>query len=194
MFEAFQLLVSPVGTWERIAKANRSVVASFFLFLLPLIVFTSLVESYALIRWGYQRGQFDGMATASQGQAVRYGLTQVVLGLAMVFIGAQLLQWIVGTASDRRNYSRCFTTVAYSLGPVFLSHLLDSIPALNTWVCWAIGMTLSSSALYLAIPRVLQPDQTKGFGVYLVTLLVLIMLSGICHLIVLSTLDGRVFG
>jgi hypothetical protein len=194
MFEAFQLLVSPVGTWEKIAKANRSVVASFFLFLLPLILFTSLVESYALIRWGYGRGQFDGVATASRGQAVRYGLTQVVLELAMVFIGAQLLQWIIDTTSDRRDYRRCFTTVAYSLGPVFLSHLLDSIPALNTWVCWAIGMTLSASALYLAIPRVLQPDQTKGFGVYLVTLLELILLSAICHLIVLSTLDGRVFG
>jgi len=194
MFEAFRLLVSPVGTWEKIAKANRSVVASFLLFLLPLILFTSLVESYALIRWGYRRGQFDGMATASQGQAVRYGLTQVVLELAMVFIGAQLLQWIVGTAADRRNYTRCFTTVAYSLGPVFLSHLLDSFPAMNTWVCWAIGMTLSSSALYLAVPRVLQPDQTKGFGVYLVALLELILLSGICHLVVLSTLDGRVFG
>jgi hypothetical protein len=194
MFEAFQLLAFPVRTWERIAKANRSVWATFLVFLLPLILFCSSVESYALVRWGYQRGQFDGMATASQGQAIRYGLTQVVLELAMVLIGAQLLQWIVDTSSDRRTYTRCFTTVAYSLGPLFLSHLFDSIPALNTWVCWAIGMILSSSALYLAIPRVLQPDQTKGFGVYLVTLLELTLLSGICHLIVLSTLDGRVFG
>ncbi len=174
-------------------EANRSVWATLLVFLLPLILFSSSIESYALTRWGYQRGQFDGVATASQGQALRYGLTQLILELTMVFIGAQLLQWLVDTSSDRRTYTRCFTTVAYSLSPLFLSHLFDSIPGLNTWVCWTIGMTLSASALYLAIPRVLQPDQTKGFGVYLVSLLELTLLSGICHLIVLSTLDGRVF-
>src|SRR5207244_6390556 len=111
MFRALQLIFSPAGTWEKIVKANRSVWATLFLFVLPLLLLTSCIESYALLHWGYQRGQFAQLTRASQSQAVRFGLTQTALDLVTVFLGAQLLRWIIDAPQNRRNFTRCFTTV-----------------------------------------------------------------------------------
>ena len=53
-----------------------------------------------------------------------------------------------------------------------------------------IGITLSASALYMAIPLVLQPDQTKAFGIFIFSILMLVVLSAFSHWIVVSRLAG----
>ena len=190
MIEAIQLLFSPTRTWEKITRANRGIAASLFLYLLPLMLITTGAESYAMVNWGYQRGQFDQVVVATREQAIRYGLTQFALELAIVLVGAKVIQVIALTPDRRQNYTRCFTAVAYGLSPLFLSHLLNCIPALNTWICWTIGITLSASALYMAIPLVLQPDQTKAFGIFLFSILMLVVLSAFSHWVVVSRLAG----
>ena len=193
MFKVLLLIVSPARTWEKIAQADRGLVATFFLFLAPLMLITSAAESYALMKLGYQRGQFEQIALASQDLAVRYGVTQLTGELLVVFVGALLIQWIAASTDHQRNYSRYFITVAYGLGPLFLTHLLDCFPALNTWLCWSIGVALSASVLYMAVPQMLQPDQTKAFGIYLFSVIALAILSGLVHLVVVSVLTGGVW-
>ena len=193
MIKVLLLIVSPARTWERIAQANRGLLATLFLFLVPLLALTTAAESYALMKVGYQRGHFEQITFASENLAVRYGVTQMAAELLVVFVGALLIQWIAASTDHRRNYSRYFIAVAYGLGPLFMTHLLDCIPALNTWLCWSIGIALSASVLYMAVPQVLQPDQTKAFGIYFMSVMALTVLTALAHLVVVSVLTGGVW-
>lgn len=193
MFEVLRLIISPTRAWTRIAQANRGLLATFFLFLAPLMLLTTAAESFALMRLGYQRRDVEQLVRAPQDLAVRYGVTQLVAEFAVVLTGALLIHWITASTAHRRPFSRYFVAVAYGLGPLFLSHLLDCIPVLNTWICWGIGVTLSASVLYMAVPQIIQPDQTKAFGIYILSVVALAILSGLAHLVVVSVLTGGVW-
>lgn len=193
MFEVLLLIVSPARTWERIARANRGALTILFVFLAPLMLLTSAAESYALMRLGYQRGHFEQVTYASQDLAVRYGGTQLTAEFAVVLLGALLIQWIAASTNHHRPYGRYFIVTAYGMGPLFLSHLLDCFPTMNTWICWGIGITLSASVLYSAVPQILQPDQTKAFGIYFMSVVALAILSALAHLVVVSILTGGIW-
>jgi len=40
---------------------------------------------------------------------------------------------------------------------------------------------------------VLRPDQTKGFGIYLLSVIIVVLVSGVCHFAALSVLQGKIF-
>jgi hypothetical protein len=108
MIEAIQLLFAPTRTWEKITRANRGIAATLILYLLPLMLFTTGAESYAMVNWGYQRGQFDQVVVATREQAIRYGLTQFALELAIVIIGGLISSTLL---------ARLVTPVMYKLLP-----------------------------------------------------------------------------
>ena len=61
-----------------------------------------------------------------------------------------------------------------TFSPILLARFLDAVPALNTWLL-GLGALLSISVLYHGIRLVLRPDQTKGFGIYLVSAIIVIL-------------------
>ena len=155
------------------------------------MLLSSLAEGYGLVQWGDKRGEFGHAVIVAQALAIRYEVTQLVFGLVLVFGGAKLIQWIGLSFHFHPIYSRCFTTTAYGLAPIFLARFLDAMPNLNTWVCWAMGASGSVYLLYSGIGLVLEPEQTKGFGLYLLIALILVLMSGLAHFAALAVLWGR---
>ena len=84
------------------------------------------------------------------------------------------------------------TVMAYGFGPIILARILDGFPQLNTWVCWAIGAVGSVSVLYHGIGMILRPDQTKGFGLYLMAIIIVVLMSGLAHFAAVSVLHGKI--
>ena len=192
MIRALQLIFSPTETWQKIELARRGVLWVFFLSLLPLMVLSGLAEGYALLRWGGRTGELDRQTTISLDLALRYELAQLVLGQVMLFVGAKFVQWIADGFHLKINYTACFTATAYTLSPIFLLRFLDSYPGINTWVCWAIGVLLAVSVLYHGVGPVLKPDQTKGFGFFLLLTMFLVLITGLSHFVALAVLDQKV--
>ncbi len=191
MIKAFQLIFSPAVTWEKIVSANRGFFSIIFLYLLPLMLISAGIEGCSLVRLGERRGQFDYVVSISQPLALRYEITQVLLGFAIIWAGARFLQ-AVGTSFELpATYLQSFTTIAYGFSPIFLTRALDAIPALNTWLCWAIGALIAISVLYHGIALVLKPDQTKGFGLYLLSIVFVLFLSGLAHFVAVSVLHEK---
>jgi hypothetical protein len=193
MIKALLLIFDPVGTWEKIENAHHRVMTVFLLFLLPLMLLTSAVEGGALVKFGEERGSVnERVVKIPLPVALRYGAAQIVLGLAVVFGGASLVRSIGAGFHRRHTYTECFTTLAYSLSPLFLARLLDAVPALNTWVCWGIGILFSVSALYRGVPRIMKPDPSNALGLYLISSLTLIILTGLAHFFTLLVLDEKI--
>ena len=192
MINSLLLIFDSSATWDKIAKANRGVAGVFILHLLPLLVISLGIEAYALIHLGEARGLTDHMRKIPQPIVMNYALIYFVLLLGIVFLGAKILQKIGESFHSTHNYRQCFVTLAYSLSPLFLARILDAWPAMNTWVCWGLGAILSVAVMYQGLPRLMNPDQTNALGIYLVSSVLVLIVTGAAHYVAVLVLQGKI--
>lgn len=191
MITAFQLIFSPFETWEKITTAQRGFLWVLFVYLLPLLIVCVGVEGFLLNRWGEKRGDFGFVIQVPVTLALRYAVAYLVVLVAAVFVSAKFLGIASQSFEARTTYFQCLTVMAYGYGPIALARMLDGFPQLNTWVCWAMGAVASVSVLYHGIGMVLRPDQTKGFGLYLMTIIIVVLMSALAHFAALSVLHRQ---
>ena len=194
MLTALMLIFSPANAWDKIENAQRSVMAILFQFLVPLMLLSAAVEGFGLVKLGEERSTLDmvRLEKVPQRLAVRYEATQLGLSLIIMVGGAWALRHISSSFHRSHTYKECFTTLAYSLSPLFLLRMLDGLPQISTWLCWAIGVLLSIAALYRGIPRTLRPDPSNALGLYLVASVVLIIGTALAHLLAVLVLNEQI--
>ena len=81
--------------------------------------------------------------------------------------------------------------MAYGLSPLFLLRLLDAFPSVPPWVPWSIGILLSIGALYHGVPRMMEPDPAHAFGLFLMSSLVLLLVTGLVRFVTWWYLEGK---
>lgn len=192
MIRALRLIFSPFHAWTKVAAEQRSVGFILCLFLLPLLVICVGFESFALTRWGERGGELGHLVKISQPVALRYAATHISLFLACAFFGGFSLLAVAQSFNLASTFRQAFTVIAYALSPIVLARLPDAVPALNTWVCWGIGGLLSLSVLYHGVALTLKPDQTKGFGLYMLSVMIVIVSTGVSHFIAVAVLQQRI--
>lgn len=193
MLTALMLIFSPAKTWDKIENARRSAIAILFLFLLPLMLLSGGVEGLGLLRLGEERGALeDRLEKVPLELVLRYELTQLGLSFVIIVGGAWVLQHVSASFHRSHTYKECFTTLAYALSPLFLLRMLDGLPQINTWICWGIGVLLSTSALYRGIPRTLRPDPSSALGLYLVASVLFIIGTGLAHFLAVLVLNEQI--
>ena len=192
MIKALLLIFDPAGSWERVVRAQRSLLYVLLAYLLPLVLLSCAAEAYGLARWGKWQGDFvRQLKIYSPREFLCYETLQFVLSLFLVFLGAKLVRLLAGTFHSRHTYAGAFTVVAYGLSPLFLFRALDAFPVTSPWLTWSVGIVLSVGVLYQGVPRVLQPDPPHAFGLFLTSALLLTMVSGLVRFVTLWWLQGK---
>jgi len=191
MIKALFLIFEPIATWERIFRARRAMVTILAIYLLPLLLLTSVAEGYGLTHWGKSRGEVAWTKIFPVKEAVIFETAQFLLYLAIFFIGAKLIQSIGETFHGRHTYNQAFTAVAYGLSPLLLLRLLDALPGMSPWVTWPIGIVLSIGVLYQGIPRMMEPDPPHAFGLYLMSAVLLVLITGLARFVTAWYLQGK---
>jgi len=194
MIKAFLLVVDPVATWDRIVQTKRSWQVILLSYLLPLWLIAFVAEGFGLVHWGKPRGIISQIHKFSHSEALIFEIIQLGLMVLLVFLGARLVKAFGETFRGRNTFDQAFTVVAYGLGPVFTMRVFDIFPGVSGWaywVTWGIGILLTFAILYHGIPRVMLPDPPHAFGLYLVSSLFLMMLSGLIRFLTYSYLEGK---
>jgi hypothetical protein len=191
MIKALLLVLEPVAAWERIVKAQRSFAFVLGVQLLPLLVLTSAAEGYGLAHWGKWRADVNRLKVFSVPEAIAFEVGQFILTLAVVFIGSHLIKSLGETFHGRHTLTQTFTTVTYSLSPLFLLRALDAFKWSNPWVLWGAGMLLSIAVLYHGLPRVMLPDPPHAFGLYLSSAIFLTIVTGLARFLTWWYLQGH---
>jgi hypothetical protein len=194
MLKAILLVFEPIATWDKILLARRSMVFILLVHLIPLLLITSFCEGYGLVRWGKYRGQVQEVAHLrpfARGEAVLFETAQFVLTFLVVLVGAKMVRSIGETFHGRHTFAQAFAAVAYGLSPLFLLRLLDTFPSVDPWVPWAIGISLAIATLYHGLPRMMQPDPTHAFGLFLMGSLLLVLITGLLRLLTWWYLRGK---
>jgi hypothetical protein len=193
MIRALLLIFDSSRTWEAIKNDRPTVARISFSFLLPLLLLTSVGEALGLMYLGVERGTVtDRVVKASETLALRYELTQAVLSLVIVYLGALSLKMIGASFHRTHSYTECLTTLAYSVSPLFLFRLLDGVPAINTWVCYGIGIFLTLSLFYRGIPFIMRPDPSNALGLFLFCSFLLLVATGLAHFVAAQVLDEKI--
>jgi hypothetical protein len=157
-----------------------------------MIALTTAVEGWGLHRWGKWQPKIQLIKDFSTSTVITFGIVQAAMSLAMVLIGTLLLLKLSRTFHSRGSYLQAFTTVAYGFCPLFLTRMLDAAPMFSPWVSWGIGITLSIWVLYQGLPRVMQPDPSHAFGLYLSMIFVVVLTSGVVRVFTALYLLGYV--
>jgi hypothetical protein len=192
MIKAIFLIMDPGATWERIILARRSLGQILATYLLPMLLIVAFVEGFGLAYWGKKQPMFGIVRNFPVGEVVVFEILQLLLTLVIVFICTRLVEMIGETFHGRHTYTQAFTMVAYGLSPMFLLHLLDVFPRMNPWIPWVIGIMLSAAILYQGAPRVMLPDPPHAFGLYLVSVILLTMTTGLARVITAWYLQGKI--
>jgi hypothetical protein len=182
MIKVFFLLIEPGATWDKIAQARRGFVYITVIQLLPLIFLSTALETWGLNVHGKWAPQFQNYKLFSAQEVLSYGILQFFLMFAMVFVTAFLVFKISQTFQDRLTFLQAFTTIAYGFSPMFLVRFLDYFASIHPAVTWLVGIGFTIWILYQGIPRVMQPDPTHAFGVYLSAMIVVVLTSGLARL------------
>ena len=190
MIKVFFLIFEPSVAWEKIAQARRGVVFITVMQLLPLLLLGTAAESWGLWRHGKWQPRFEKFKEFLPSEIITYEVVQFFLLLAVVFVSALLVFKISQTFHGRQKFLPAFTAVAYGFTPMFLVRLLDASATMHPATTWGIGITLTIWVLYQGVPRVMQPDPTHAFGVYLSTMFVVVLTSGLARLITAMYLLG----
>lgn len=190
MFRALNLLFSPEPEWQKAALKPPHVLTVLFLSIIPLMAATLAIEGWSLVKYGEV---FRGLAarTVSLERAITYEVFYGVMSLVVIFLGARLLQNVGESFNLNANYGVCFTLIGFGYSPLFLARLLDALPQINTWICWVVGVALSFRILYHGVALWLRPEQTKGFGLLLVSFVYILVLSALVHFASIQVLQGR---
>jgi hypothetical protein len=161
------------------------------MYLLPLLLVVCACEAYGLTQWGKWQGEINRVRKFPAGEAVVVAAVELLMSLGVTFAGASLLKSLGETFHGRHTYQQAFTTVAYGLSPLFLLRLLDVLPGIYPWVSWSIGIILSAASLYHGVPRMMEPDPPHAFGLYLMSTLLLAVVTGLAQLVTAAYLLGK---
>jgi hypothetical protein len=195
MIKALLLLIRPAPTWEGIDRAARSITYILCVHLLPLIILTSLAEGYGLVHWGKMpRGDVKIVKTYDLREAVVIEVAYSLLLLGMVFLIAAAAKSFAGTFHRRHTFRHAFTAVAYGFSPMLTLRLADLSAAGGPWIPWityATGVVLTIGVLYHGLPCILKPDPPHAFGLFFMTSLTLVVVSGLLRLVTWSFFRGN---
>jgi hypothetical protein len=194
MIRALLLIFDPAATWERIFRARRSVVFILLIYLCPFLLLNAVAEGYGLVHIGKKRGILAQDHFFMRGEAVIFEAGLFLVWVGVVFLGAKLVKSIGETFHGRHTMTQAFATVAYGLAPLFLLRLcdgwsqdLDTIP----WVIWALGTLLAFNVLYYGVPRMMEPDPSHAFGLFLMSSILLMLITGLLRFVTVWYLKGE---
>src|SRR5262245_54760380 len=191
MIKALLLIFLPAPTWEHITTAQRKWTTILMSYFVPFVVFVSFVEGYGLVRWGKPRGRIPHRLPFTVKEAVVYEVAMVVLSVLSVLIFARLIKALGETFHGRHSFRQSFTVAAYGMGPLVLFRIFDMLPGVSPWLTWAIGVVLAMGILYSGLPIVMRPDPPHALGLYLMSSLMLVLVTGLVRFVTAWYLAGK---
>ena len=192
MIKALFLIFEPGGAWERVVEARRGPTFIFIFYLLPMLLIVSAAEGFGLAHSGTLQMNSGVMKKLTVNEAVVFETAQSFLTLLVIAASAYFIKSLGETFHSRHNYTQAFTVVVYGLSPLFLFRLFDAFPLTNPWITWALGIVLSVSVIYQGVPRVMAPDPTHAFGLYLVSSMVLLLATFLARMFTAFYLSGTI--
>jgi len=190
MIKALFLIFEPEAAWNKVALSRRGLGYTVGLYLLPMMLIVGAAEGFGLVKWGRWQSAIGQIKPFPVREALIYETAELLLMAVIILAGAHFIKALGDTFHVRHTYTKTLTVVIYGLSPVFLLRLLDVSPTINLWMPWGIGIMLTVKVLYTGVPRIMLPDPPDAFGLYLMSALLLTMVTALERFVTAGCLGG----
>lgn len=191
MIKALFLIFEPMAAWDRVALSRRGLLFIVTFYLMPMMLIVAALQGYSLVEWGRWQADVSEIKKFTHQEAVIFEAMELLLMSAVIALCAHMIKALSETFRGGQTYTQAFKVVIYGLSPVFLFRLLDAAPSINLWVPWILGMMLCIKILYIGVPRVMQPDPPHAFGLFVMSSLLLTMVTGLERYLTSGFLAGQ---
>lgn len=157
-----------------------------------MLLIVAVAEWYGLTHVGKWQPPIHDYKVFTPREATAFEVVQLICSLLSVLLCGRLLEIMGKTFHGRCTFTQAFTTVVFGLSPMFLLRLLDVSRSMSPYAPWVMGIGVSMWILYQGMPRIMMPDPTHAFGLYLSTVVVLIFGTGLFRVVTALYLEGRV--
>ena len=187
MITALLLIFDTGKAWDRVALSRRGLFFIVAFYLLPMMALVSAVEGYGLVA----KGQSSTVNKFTRGEAAFAEVIEMLLMCIVIAVCAYTIKALSETFRGGHTYTQAFKVVIYGLSPLFLLRLLDAMPNMSVWIPWAVGIVLCLNILYTGVPRVMQPDPPHAFGLFVMSALLMVVLTGLERFLTAGYLAGH---
>ena len=191
MIRLFRLIFRPELEWDTVVQTKRSLGYIMGIHLLPVMLLASIAEGTGMVLGRKWYAGAHGLKNFTVGEAMVWELMQILLMLLVIALCAYLIRLMGENFNSRYDYRQSLTLVIYSVNPLFLLQFMGAIPWINLWVYWGIGVFISLGILYHGLPRILLTDPSHALGLYFISSIFLVLLTGAERLIFIRCLNGQ---
>lgn len=191
MIKALFLIFESEAAWDRVALSRRSLGSIVTFYLLPMMLLVAVAEGCSLVLKGRWQSAVNAVKLFTPAEAVLSEAMELLLMGVVIVVCARLVKALGETFRSGNTYTQTFKVVIYGLSPMFLCRLLDAVPTVNLWVPWGLGLLLCVKVLYHGVPRIMQPDPPQAFGLFLMSALLIGMVTGAERFITYGYLNGN---
>jgi hypothetical protein len=146
---AQKILTAPNSEWDVVAAEKTDVQAMFLTYVLPLVGAQALVAVLGLMLFQH---------VELQGAVIQFALN-VVIGAAVVFILAFVIDGLAPNFGAQKDFTQSFKVAAYSPTPLWVFGLIAIVPQLGI-----LGLLFGLYSLYLifiGLPKVKKPKKDQ---------------------------------
>ena len=141
MIRFWKLLRHPSPNWESLFEEPPSALKVFFIFFLPILILSVVAESagwYFLQISASCTNKAPQSIAVFESQIIRWQGIQLGLTMGLLILIPQILRCISVSFGVRLLYKDAFLFSVYALVPLILVRFVDSLPWINTWICWSV--------------------------------------------------------
>jgi len=191
MIRMFLFIFRPAAEWDAVLQAKRGLGFIVGIQLLPMMLMASFAEGAGMAGWRKWHAGIHGVKYFTVGEAVVWEMMQLILMLVVIATCAYLIRLMGETFNSHFPFRQTLIVVIYTLSPLFVLRLLDAIPGISFWIPWGIGIFLSLKILYCGLPRILQSHLSHALGLFFISALFIVVLTGAERFIFIRCLNGQ---
>ena len=184
------ILLTPKTEWPVAAGETETVRSLYLNYIIVLAALTPVAMFIGLAVFGIHVPLL-GTLHVGVGTALTQAILSYLVGLAMAFIMALIIDALAGSFSAQKNQVQALKAAAYAFTPVWIVGILNILPGLGALV---VLLTLAAAIyaiylLYLGLPHTMKCPQDKAGG-YAAVVIVLGIVIGF----VLNAVVGSIAG
>ncbi len=179
LFErAKNIIIAPVKEWDVIALETPDTGKIITGYVLPLAGAAAVA---AFIGYGFIGLDYGFIRVAGVNWGIYYAISILVGALVSVFLGAAVIDALAPSFGSEKNMPRSIQLVAYAYTPAWIGGLLSIFPAIA--LIGSLFAIYGLYLLYIGMPKLKKTPADKLIGYFVVSLIVLIVISVVFGLI-----------
>ena len=178
------ILLQPSATWDVIDTEPATIAGLYRGYVIPLAAIPAVCTAVGMLAFGIG-GIFGVTFRPSPVWLIAQAIVSYVLGLAMVYVMALIIEGLAPSFGGTKDRIRAFKVAAYALTASWVAGVFGLIPMLG--IVALLGGLYTLYLMYLGLPKLMKAPQDKAMPYFALVLVVAIVVG-----IVISSITGRI--